>query len=471
MVDSIIFNLNIKYFPVETRNNIIRHWKLRESYKIENSKQLKIESSSAFLYKNIEHVFTRKHLHFSIPNNSGHYTLACDLDDIQNTIQFNFSVPKFFYGINLIPNFYHYSFNDEMIYNQEFNEKNLKCSFNILLSAIFEACNSLISEKIPLNYLLENINIFRIDICKNYLFNDESSCVSYLENLKRIKIPYSTLEKPRIYENEIMYVFQDYSIKVYHKGKEMEKDIKKIEPFYNDTEIKNIRDVASKTLRYELTFRTQKIRDIFLTTFRESCPYFLRAPEEIRTKFSRGDIKIRNRTDYYKETPEKEMNTWYIYKKPNKKFKPDQNFKCAFDFHTFIELVRFAFEKFDGFQALKRPSLLEISRLIEEGNSRLEFHGKKKIKPGPLLNICKKLHEETLDMLVSKKEISRASKFNYLKKFKMLSIPINEKTCYCNFIENIDKNGELFMNEINQFADKCLQMTIDNPNHYLKGIR
>lgn len=470
MVDSIVFNLNIKNFPVETRNNIIRHWKKKESYKVENAKGLKIEKSSAFLHHNVEHVFTRKHLHFHMPY-SNHYTLACDLDDIQNTIQFNFSVPKFYYGINLIPNFYHYSFKDNLIYDQTFCEENLKASFDICLNAIFESVNLLISEKIPLNYLLENIHIFRIDICKNYLFDSEADCVSYLDNLKKIKIPYASLHKPRIYENEIMYVFQDYSIKVYHKGKEMEKDLKKIGETYSKHEIEQIMQIANRTLRYELTFRTQKIRDLFLTTFRENCPMFIQADEIIRQKFARGIIRINNRNSYYEESPESEMKWWYKDRKPNKKFFPDQNFNCIFDFKTFIELVRFAFEKFDWFQAIKRPSMIEINRLIDEGNVRLELYGQKKIKKAPLLKICKMLEDRTLSELVKDKEICNASKFNYLKKFRMLSIPIGEKSCYNHFIENTDISGECFMNEINIFADKCLQMTIDSKNEYLKGIR
>jgi len=471
MVDSIVFNLNIEKFPVETRNNIIRHWKKKESYKVGNSRSLNIDKTEAFLHHNVEHVFTRKHLHFTLPVSSGHYTLACDLDDINNTIQFNFSIPKFYYGINLIPNFYHYSFNDSLIYDQTFCEKNIKCSFDICLNAIFESVNMLISETIPLRYLLENIYIFRIDICKNHLFDSEDHARSYLDNLKKIKVPYQSLHKPRIYDNEIMYVFQDYSLKVYHKGSEMKKDIDKIKLCYNDAEIHNIFEISNRTLRYEMTFRTQKIRDIFLTTFRENCPMFLQADEIIRQKFARGSIKIGNRSDYYKESPESEMKTWYINRKPNRKFRPDQNFVCLFDFHTFIELCRFALEKFEWFQAIRRPSMLEISQMVDDGNKRLIIYGENTIKKAPIMKICKMLEDRTLSELVRDHEISKASKYNYLKKFKLLGLPITEKSCYNHFIENTDISGEAFMNEINQFSDKALQMTIDSKNHYLKGIR
>lgn len=460
MTDTIVFSLYIGKFPKEARQNIINKFLKKESYNIETAK--------AFMHNNLEYNFTKKHLHFAMYFPSSHYLLHCDLDDVRNEIKFNFSVPKFYYGINLMPNFYHHIINQEVIYDQKLSVENCKKSFLILLNSIFESCNLLFEDGgIPVEAMLQNITIFRVDICKNYLFTDKEEAINYLDMLRKIKVPYKSLYAPRIYETSILWVFDSYSLKVYHKGSEARKELEKLEQ-YTKGEKTFLCSIADRTLRYELTFRTQKIKDLYLQTFRDECNTFLRYPPEIQKKFAGRNLTIQmQRSNYFHNTPEgEEENVWY-YGKPNKKFSPENWYTPSFDLKTFVRLCQFAYEKFDQTQVKPKLRYSEMREKIKEGNSYLKYIGEKCYNVESLIKIAKLLDEFTMEELIKDKLISRASKYNYLKKFKRLGIDIGANSIRSVY-QNSDLDGEKFMEEINRIADKCNYLTLGSKVDYLK---
>lgn len=460
MIDTIVFSLYIGKFPNEVRSNILNNWKKTESFNIENTRGI--------YFNHLEKVFTKKNMHFDIHLPSSHYKMHCDLDDIRKEIKFNFSIPKFYYGQNLMPSFYHSKFNQNIVYNQIPTKEIVKLQWKMIVNAMFESCNFLCSEIIPIDVLMKNIKIFRIDVCKNYLFETEEHCKEYLNNLRKIQIPYKSLASPRLYESTMLWVFDNYSIKAYQKGAEIKKDFDKLDN-YTKEEIKYLKTLANRTLRYEVTIRTQKLKDLFLDTFRKEESIFLNLDDEIKAKFKKRNLTIQHcRTEYFKKTSENELNSCYKYGKPNKKFEAESHFEPIFDIETLSRCINFAEEKFKFLQNDPMPSFIEIRKSIKEGNEYLEYIGEKKIGVEPVIKIIKLLQTNSFAELIEQKVISRQTKYNFLKKFQRLGLKIKINN-FCNNLENNDKDGELFMLEINQIADKCLQLT-NNHSPYLDNF-
>jgi len=463
MIDTIEFHLNISEFPSEIRNNIVNHWKKKESYNIENTK--------VFLHNNIENVFTRRHINFNVKIPSSSYTLNMDFDDIKKSVKFNFSIPKFLYGINLFPSYIHYDFN-ERLPDKQTDENYNYASYCIMLNCIFHAVNQISEDKIPINILLDNLNITRLDVCRNYLFDSKDDCINYLEGLKKKKIAYKEINSPQYYKNSLMYVFQDYSVKVYHKGSEMDDSFNRLTHIYSKDEINRLREISQRTLRYEVTLRTQKIRDLFLKTFRKDCELFQELPEELQKKFATGNILIPNfnRNSYYNFTSDEEFVSMFKFDKPNKKFKPHPYYSCILDFFTFNEIYNYCNNIFNSFQSNSIPKTSDIQKALNNYNKLRLMQSYKPLQKSPLIKIVKLLQEHSLDELVQEKIISKQSKYNYIKKFRALGISINSGSTRKNYLENLDIEGNYFLECISEFTEKMSELSFNVKNEYLCGL-
>jgi hypothetical protein len=460
MIDSIKFELDISNYPPEIRNNIIRHFLKKESYNIETTK--------ARVYRDLEFGFSKRNLGFSLIHPSSHYEIKADLNDLTKVISFNFSIPKLLYGTNLFLSVYHYWFKDTPVDSQYFNESEIESFYKIMLNSIFEVVNSLCEEEIPVNILIDSLNIVGIDICRNYIFDSKEHALSYIDDLKQLKIPYS--KKPRTYEDSLMFVFDDYSFKVYHKGNEIGKQMKFISKLY--PEHKRLQDIADRTVRYECSFRVQKIRDLFMKTFRSNCPIFCSYDESLKNKFSQRKVRLcKKRSDYYFRTPDEEVEYAYYYGKPNKKFYPEGFYNPVLDLSTLVELYEFSGNIFNIFQCQKRPELITLSKIIDEFNMYCEYSGEKKMNKGNLMKIFKMMESNTLNELVDQKAISKATKYNLLKKFRKIGINLTDKCKVKHQLENIDIEGSLFMEIINEWGAIMVERTMSCNVHYLESIR
>ena len=116
------------------------------------------------------------------------------------------------------------------------------------------------------------------------------------------------MSTPYTYEGSLMYVFDNYSIKVYHKGLEIKKDFEHLSKIFNESELSLFTNIADRTLRYECTIRTPKLKDLFIKTFRKNCPIFSNLESEIIDKFKNGNLQLMPfRSSYYHKTPEEEL--------------------------------------------------------------------------------------------------------------------------------------------------------------------
>lgn len=450
MVDTIVFSLYIGNFPSETRDNIIRNWKKKASYGIENAK--------AIMNQNIEMNFTKKFMEFDINVPSSHYKIHASLDDLRGEIKFNFSVPKFYYGHNLMPSYYHAHFNQSAEYHQIPSNRLIMVNYKMLLNAMYEACNYLTSEPIPVRILMKNIKIFRVDICKNYLLESKEHVMEYIDELRKLKVPYKSLYSPRLYKSSILHVFDNYSIKAYQKSEENAEQISKLR-MWTKEERAGLMQIAERTLRMEVTIRTQKLKDLFLDTFRKDDKLFIGAPDEIKAKFKCRNLTIQERrTPYFDYTDNAEYCQFFRFGKPNKKFTPDSFYEPIFDIETFHRMIQFAEEKFRFMQITGIASFIELKKQLDRGNNYLEFIGEKKMKVQPILKMFKLLENNSFAQLEQSKAICKQTKYNFLKKCKRLGIDL-KYTSFRSNVENTDPTGEKFMEEINQHADKCINLT------------
>jgi hypothetical protein len=467
MIDTLVWRIELTDLATTARERIISQFKTKENGRFQN-----MEASM-----HIKPLFRKHKIDFRLNVPSSHYNLLGVLDDTEKKITFNYSVPKFFYGTNIFHSYLHFYYNHNLPekYNQTFG---IDYSTVIALSSIFDIIELIAPDELSTNEILDSVYIERVDICRNYLFDSPEHVKAYIKELKTAKMRFKEVGKADSYgENGLMYVFQDYSVKCYHKGEETKDDLDEFSDLFDDYELQEIQQIANRTLRYECTFRAQKIRNIFLKTFRKKCDIFKELPMDIKQKFAAGgisaDMRLRS-TSYYKMTDVDEFN---LMMKPNgrrnSKYHPQRNFAPLFDIETMRQAYVEASKLFDCMQVAKRPYLGDLKRCIEDHNNYLIRTGNKPYKIAPILKIFNLMTRKTLWELEEEGVISRASVYNYIAKFKRLGLKINGNTKLDSYIDNKDHemNGALFLQECLQFNDRLLRLTMEMTNRHVKPTR
>jgi hypothetical protein len=179
---------------------------------------------------------------------SSSYQINYRVDINSNEAIFEFSISKYIYGHNLDA----YPLNKEdAIY--DLNE--------FLIKFFLDNFDEKISQ--------DNIRILRIDICYNHVFESEKLKHQY----KKLIIDNATINFPPKnvikYENEtVMVKYQNYSFKMYDKGLEFEKnDYKELFEYIKAEELKDLLSRSKKILRFEMTFRNNKISDLLMSNY------------------------------------------------------------------------------------------------------------------------------------------------------------------------------------------------------------
>jgi len=193
------------------------------------------------------------HIHTKMKIPSSHYTLNLRPNFERDFIEFNFSIPKFIYSTNV------FQFIDRSNHSPEYSFDKLLHFLHEFFSKYF----TVIPEK-------KDIEINRIDLCYNQIFNTKENALRYLEEQKNINIVNARSDSNKFtafVENDeltgkqtnssIMYVTKNYSFKIYHKGTEFAKnDLKQLlnaNPL--NLHLGEISDLADRILRYEMTCR------------------------------------------------------------------------------------------------------------------------------------------------------------------------------------------------------------------------
>lgn len=218
---------------------------------------------------------------------SSHYSIIVEVHPKRDLIKFSFSVPKYFYGHNIAQAVQNTNERDFQFIrgNTDSFDFNVEQSHARIMTYIRSFFNT---EFAGVEVDSTDIEIVRIDICYNQFFNSKQDALFYLEMQKKIPKKFARRDNQNVtqYRTSIFYHSRDYSVKIYHKGAEYEKNdsrehdrANKKYHFKNGINLYDIgylQETADKILRYEITFRKDYLNYIFNTRiFRKNSKKFL----------------------------------------------------------------------------------------------------------------------------------------------------------------------------------------------------
>jgi len=200
---------------------------------------------------------------------SSNYDANIAVIQFKDYIELSFSVPKFIYGTNVLMFTKHQGERYLVNMNDENDiRKVLEYTFSMLSSFI----RSLWLKVFPENHNidLQDVEIKRMDLCWNQVFQSESDAKMYLMYQKMIKKrgTRDVSESKQTYETSIFYNSEYYSAKIYHKGTEYRKNdrlkhlaankkskVGEIYPIEDANGLAGLQTCADKILRYEISFK------------------------------------------------------------------------------------------------------------------------------------------------------------------------------------------------------------------------
>lgn len=181
---------------------------------------------------------------------SSHYSLSYVYNAAQDYIQFDFALPKYLWGTNIIQFVKYFSQSSETIYQY-----------------LMDFVDGFVKKHFMQTIDMADLEINRIDFCYNQFFNSKNDAITYLGEQKELLKKYarSTKNDFRSYETSLMYMTKRYSFKIYHKGTEFKKNDKKELVKKNRTgeDMEFLQDTADRILRYEVTFRKAQMNYLF----------------------------------------------------------------------------------------------------------------------------------------------------------------------------------------------------------------
>ena len=430
-----------------------------------------------------------------ILNSSGHYYLNIKELNIDDCIEFNFSVPKYEFGTNILMYVEHnWDKNFKFWQNKELNYNFMK-SYDLLISFI----GTFFSREFP-DYKIDpkDIEINRIDLCFNQVFPSQSDALRFLGYQKKIKRKHSRKDNNRYreYDTSIMFITDRYSVKIYHKGSEYKKNDRKEHRRINKengTDLFNIdryQEIADKILRYEVTFRKSMLSYIFNhNIFRKKCPYhniYYKSFKEVES-IKAANERISNRIasmkypaakenyikkhPYSKAKPEDIKKHKYINKEINKarKFmldvdetvreynsatpKGSVNYtenRAKFSKKLFIELSKFFLEFIKEFHVKEIPEMEQLKKYIDDYN---RLHPESILNKKGMIKFYHYLQHRTFEEIKNLGIYSKATYYRYKKMFDLVGfkknavVPIEftgAKTDLSAYHTMIELNNDLF---------------------------
>jgi len=252
MIDTIVFSIHncAVLYPnlLKILNNASYHKTLNSDRPLHHDYQIMVDSKKG----NVKNKITFSSLQ------SSHSKIVAFIDD-RSIITFNFSIPKYLYGNNVMQ-FLHGigaigTLNNIIDYDIQ---KELSYSKLIAFIASF-----LKSEFPTISIKFSDIEIKRIDLCFNEIYSSIDNALNALEAKKQIKKKWERDGMYHPFKTSIFYKTKDYSAKIYHKGSEFEKnDYNKVLKNNGQQVADDLQNLANKILRYEMSFRPSYLSKI-----------------------------------------------------------------------------------------------------------------------------------------------------------------------------------------------------------------
>jgi hypothetical protein len=244
---------------------------------------------------------------------SWHYDVAYSINFARDFIDFNVSIPKYLYRTNVFQFVPHY-FDDDfsLVYGNKISERG-KASYDRLLRWLNTFCETKLDGLVD----WQCVQIARIDLCFNKLFDSKEAALDYMKDLKKIKKKHSRESKVFTDGNYfgLYYVHDDYTFKIYHKGSEFKvhdrSELKK--QGVSSDKIEVIQDFADRMVRYEVEFRTGMMDRIWKRkSFRPTSIKWKKA-RRYYFQYSRGNCIIKNGVKLYRTPPLENKETGEVY--------------------------------------------------------------------------------------------------------------------------------------------------------------
>jgi hypothetical protein len=209
---------------------------------------------------------------------SDHYEIAYRIDDKRMFVEINLSIPKYIFGTNIL----HYNTSPMARDFSTSKHSGLKVNLSESYERLYQFINRFVADQfgsIKIDYKLVEIN--RVDICYNQMFDSKEDALEYLMQLKKLRKQNARegTNYSRDWKTSITYKTKRWSFKVYHKGSEFAKnDSKKLRAYNEDRTSKFTFDVpfyqefADRILRYEMTLRNAQMSYLYMNKlFRADC--------------------------------------------------------------------------------------------------------------------------------------------------------------------------------------------------------
>lgn len=398
-------------------------------------------------------------------NCSGHYYFHVIENIDKDYLEFNFSIPKYYFGTNVlmyVPHFWNKDFN---YYYHSTLHQNLKEAYGRLISFIqFFFKKEFIYENM-VDFSLVEVN--RIDLCFNQVFDDKRSALEYLEYQKKLrkKNIRENSNSYRGYETSFMYASKRYSVKVYHKGTEYAKHDRKENERINKEKnfdyfnIDALQAFADRMLRYEVTFRDTMLSYLFNHgVFRKKCPIhkkryeIFKKVESVKLKNDRTAVKTASkfmfesaRKDFIENTPYIQIDKGDedIHKKMSKLLNRKRQFllktndrieeyntntirayfepRAHFSKQLFNECSKFFLSFIKEFQIKEKPSEAVVSNLIDNYNES-NYH---RLPKNEMMKFYIMLQNFTFEEILKKGIYSRATFYRHKSRFAKIGVTQN----------------------------------------------
>jgi hypothetical protein len=214
---------------------------------------------------------------------SSHYLLSWSADYRKEYIEFNFSIPKLVYGTNVIQFVRHQIENQGNTIFDLFRQSKMTTNMNdtyerlifFLERFLILHCQwselDIYGETHLYSVDHEDLEIQRIDLCFNQIFDSEKEALQYLELQKDIRKKYEkdNSKSSRGWKTSIWMRTDRYVAKIYHKGSEYATNDLKHHLKLNTIarkqifDVKALQDLADRTLRYEISFKNSYLSYLF----------------------------------------------------------------------------------------------------------------------------------------------------------------------------------------------------------------
>jgi hypothetical protein len=397
-------------------------------------------------------------------NSSQHYYFHVFENIDKNYLEFNFSIPKYVYGTNILMFCEH-------IWNKNFNygrnsslEYNLKNSFDLVMQFI----QTFFKREFPFDDMIDfqDVEINRIDISYNQVFDLKKSAQDYLEFQKKLRKKNLRIDSNNHikFDTSLMFKTERYSLKIYHKGPEYTKhDRKEHEKInkqkgYEYFDINGLQSFADRMLRYEISIRDKMLSYLFNHyVFRKNCPIHKARYEvyrKVESAITKND-KIAKRIGMFKSEDRKQnfiqKNPYLsidkdhreIHKKMSKLLNTNRQFfvktnkyvdeyntktipgnkepRALFSKALFIECCKLFKSFLLDFQVHERPQEYIVSELIDKYNS--EHYNQ--LPKNEMMKFNAILQSKSFDEILKSGYYSRSTFFRYRNRFKAIGITQN----------------------------------------------